>query len=163
MKSFLVWLTRICVLTPSVFVLPTYADLTDLYEHAKMPEIVIETINDYDARGKTPLLYAASVGHLETVLNMLQAGADVNKPAENTTDTALFYAAELGHDIVVSELIKKGATVDTPSSSSGGVTPLFSACQAGYTRTVAALLEAGARVQATDKSGINSLMISCMR
>jgi ankyrin repeat protein len=52
-----------------------------------MPEIVIETINNYDSRGKTPLLYAASIGHLETLMNMLQAGADVNKPAENTTDT----------------------------------------------------------------------------
>jgi ankyrin repeat protein len=70
-----------------MYLLPAAADLTDLYEHAKMPEIVIETINNYDARGKTPLLYAASVGHLETLMNILQAGADVNKPAENTTDT----------------------------------------------------------------------------
>ena len=68
-------------------VFPAEADLTDLYEHAEMPEIEIDTINDYDERGKTPLLYAASIGHLETVMNMLKAGADVNKPAQNSTDT----------------------------------------------------------------------------
>jgi ankyrin repeat protein len=77
----------LCFAVSCLHVLPTSADLTDLYEHAKMPEIVIETINDYDARGKTPLLYAATVGHLETLMNMLKAGAEVNKPAENSTDT----------------------------------------------------------------------------
>jgi len=153
------WLVKLCFVASTL--LPTAADLTDLYEHAKMPDIVIETINDYDARGKTPLLYAASVGHLETLMNMLKAGADVNKPAENSTDTALFYAAELGHDIIVAELISKGAEVDVVSS--GGLTPLFSACQAGYTRTVAVLVAAGASVEPTDDSGINPLMIAAMR
>lgn len=47
--------------------------------------------------------------------------------------------------------------------SSKGVTPLFSAAQAGFTRTVAVLLEAGAGVEPTDDSGINPLMIASMR
>ena len=63
--------------------------------------------------------------------------------------------------MVVSELISKGARVDVVSS--GGSTPLFSASQAGFTRTVGVLLEAGARVEATDQSGINPLMIAAMR
>lgn len=87
MKLLFKWFVRLCFVASSLHVLPTAADLTDLYEHAKMPDIVIETINDYDSRGKTPLLYAASIGHLETLINMLKAGADVNKPARNTTDT----------------------------------------------------------------------------
>jgi hypothetical protein len=61
----------------------------------------------------------------------------------------------------VSELIKKGAKIDVVSSS--GSTPLFSACQAGFTRTVTVLVDAGASVEATDESGINPLMIAAMR
>lgn len=141
--------------------LPVAADLKDVYQHAKMPDIHVETINDYDSRGKTPLLYAASVGHLETVMNILKAGANVSKPAKRSSDTALFYAAELGHDVVVAELIKAGANVDVVSSH--GTTPIFSACQAGYTRTVAVLLEAGASVNPTSESGVNPLMIAAMR
>ena len=97
MRFLFVWCIRLSFLTLSAFLLPTAADLTDLYEHAQMPEIVIETINDYDARGKTPLLYAASVGHLETLMNMLQAGADVNKPAKDTTDTGIYMSMWCGN------------------------------------------------------------------
>ena len=61
----------------------------------------------------------------------------------------------------MAELIRKGADVDIVSSK--GVTALFSAAQAGYTRTVEVLLEAGASVTPTDDSGINPLMIAAMR
>eukprot|EP00658_Telonema_sp_P-2_P076721 TRINITY_DN6775_c0_g1_i1.p2 TRINITY_DN6775_c0_g1~~TRINITY_DN6775_c0_g1_i1.p2 ORF type:complete len:105 (+),score=34.15 TRINITY_DN6775_c0_g1_i1:197-511(+) len=62
----------------------------------------------------TPLSFAAQNGHTEVVRELLGAGAEVDKAAENGA-TPLSFAAQNGHTEVVKELLGAGAEVDNLS------------------------------------------------
>ncbi|NYT36711.1 ankyrin repeat domain-containing protein [Allopusillimonas soli] len=62
--------------------------------------------------GWTPLQYAASKGHLDTVKMLISQGAMVNAPAPDGT-TALMMAAFSGSEEVVQYLLDQGADVTT--------------------------------------------------
>ena len=134
----------------------------DIKEFAAMPDgVVIDTINDYDESGMTPLLHAARAGYLDAVLNIIKAGANITKPSEYEGDSAVYLAAEGGHDIVVSALIRAGADVNHPNKL--GITPIFAASQVGYTRTVKVLVEAGAGIGRISDNGLSPLMVAAIR
>ena len=89
---------------------------------------------------------------------LIEAGADVNKPASPHTVNAsgqrsgvfhnvtpMYSAAERGYTHVVMELIKAGADVN--QATSDGATPLYVAAQNGHESCVALLIQAGADVR----------------
>ena len=104
----------------------------------------------------TPLHEAASKGHTETVLALLEAGADPNAPGITLglgllgSQTPLDAAANGGHTETVAALLKAGADPNAPGFTLGlgllgaSRTPLDAAADGGHTKTVSALLKAGA-------------------
>ena len=107
----------------------------------------------------TPLHEAASKGHTETVLALLEAGADPNAPITLGlgligSQTPLDAAADGGHTETVAALLKAGADPNAPGFTLGpgllgaSRTPLDAAAKGGHTKMVSALLKAGANPHA---------------
>ncbi|MEO7725711.1 MAG: ankyrin repeat domain-containing protein, partial [Burkholderiales bacterium] len=66
--------------------------------------------------GWTPLMYAASGGHLNVARLLISNGAQVNATAENG-NTPLMMAAREGHAAVVSLLLASGADAGLQTAS----------------------------------------------
>ena len=100
---------------------------------------------------------AASLGHLEVVRLLLEAGAD--KHAVDTEgDTALSAAAQEGHLEVVRMLLEAGA--DKEAALTDGATALHFAAQDGHFEVVRLLLEAGADKDAATFHGSRALHLA---
>ena len=93
---------------------------------------------------------AAKEGNLNTVIQQLNTGADVNHPNESG-DTPLTYAAFMGHLEIVDLLIDQGAKVS--AKGLGGWTPLHLATQRGHKKISQLLIEKGADINATTDEG----------
>jgi ankyrin repeat protein len=133
-----------------------------------------------DTFSHTPLHYAAEAGKVEIVKLLLQAGADPNAMTERFSlpcgsgeeetpqhDTPLHFAAARGNPETIEALVKGGAKVDAPDVH--GYTPLMATVEPPiYTGietkyqlvNVAALLAAGANVNARAKDGATILDIA---
>lgn len=106
-----------------------------------------------DARGNSPLMYAAALGSLESMNLLLEAGADPNA-ANDFAATPLMWCA--GDAAKVRLLLSKGARVDARSKL--GRTPLLiAAYYDGSTEAASLLIEKGADVNARENSG-NSVL-----
>lgn len=109
-----------------------------------------------DARGNSPLMYAAALGSLESMRLLLEAGADPNVP-NNFDATPLMWCA--GDAAKVRLLLSKGAKVDARSKL--GRTPLLiAAYNDGAIEAAGLLLEKGADVNARDKTGTSVLALA---
>ena len=94
--------------------------------------------------GSSPLMVAASLGHVELeLLALLSAGARVNLVRSSTTP--LWVASLNGHLEVVRALLSAGALVNLVKADTGA-SPLYAASQGGHVEVVRALLSAGAQV-----------------
>ena len=89
--------------------------------------------------GATPLMMAASMGHLAAVQALLDGGANPDTGHNYGKSTALHFAAEVGRDDVVRELCKRGAKVEAEKVTGG--TALHSAADANQPGTVQVLVE----------------------
>lgn len=77
----------------------------------------------------TPLMEAASAGHVEIVKLLISHHADVNAQS-STGNTPLMYACAAGHLEVVKELLAAGANIEDHNEN--GHTPLMEAASAGH-------------------------------
>ena len=84
------------------------------------------------------LIWANQEGHATILEALLQAGADVDKAANNGC-TALMVASKKGHGAIVEALLKAGADVDKAADS--GTTALMMASK--KVMVLQALLKAG--------------------
>ncbi|KJE88993.1 hypothetical protein, variant [Capsaspora owczarzaki ATCC 30864] len=108
-----------------------------------------------------PLYLASARGHLELVVELIRAGANLD--GENTGYASpLRIAAERGHAAVIHELIRAGAQVNHLSGTREATprTALMSASEQGQIDAVNALLHAGADVSTTMSNGLNALDVA---
>ncbi|MDQ1239613.1 MAG: ankyrin repeat protein 50 [Thermodesulfobacteriota bacterium] len=147
---------------------------------------------DYrDQENITPLMVAASVGHVEIVRLLLAKGADPNA-TDNSRTGPLSRAASQGHIEIVRSLLDTGSRQDQKDSqgwtalahashnghasvsealmASGadpktrtdtGDTPLGMAASKGHVKTIEVLLDWGTEVNTVDLTGVSPLMKAC--
>ena len=77
----------------------------------------------------TPLIEAASAGHVDIIRLLISHNADVNAQS-STGNTPLMYACAGGHVDAVKELLVSGANVEDHNEN--GHTPLMEAASAGH-------------------------------
>ena len=82
----------------------------------------------------TPLMEAASSGHVDIVRLLIHHGADVNAQS-SSGNTPLMYACVSGHEEVVRVLIEAKANVEDHNEN--GHTPLMEAASAGHVNVAA--------------------------
>jgi len=102
----------------------------------------------------TPLMLAAAYGYEDVVLQLLEAGAEVN--ADSLGGGGLHRAGADGHSDVVRLLLEYGANVDDTDQSSQ--TPLMTTSVGGHLECVKAILAAGANVNHQSNSGFTALI-----
>lgn len=110
--------------------------------------IDLETLNP---AGENALMLASISGQEALVRQLIERGADINKPGW----TALHYAASGGHDNIVGLLLENHAFVDAESPN--GSTPLMLAAQNGSTVTLKLLIEEGAQADQKNQQGLIAL------
>jgi ankyrin repeat protein len=105
-----------------------------------------------DSTGRTPLSWAAEMGH-DSVVKMLLARDDVKADSKDDYGrTPLFAAADMGHEEVVKLLVTR-KDVDVQGKDMFGQTPLSRAASQGHESVVKLLLERGAVVDTKDVWG----------
>jgi len=109
-----------------------------------------------DARGNSPLMYAAALGSLESMRLLLEAGADPNI-ANNFDATPLMWCA--GDAAKVRLLLSKGAKADARSKL-GRTAFMIAAYNDGAIEAARLLLEKGADVNARDSGGTSALELA---
>lgn len=109
---------------------------------------------DVDARNRqdeSPLMIAALKGMTDVARQLLDKGADVNKPGW----TPLHYAATHGHLEIMNLLLEQHAYVDAESPN--GTTPLMMAAMYGTPSAVKLLLESGADPLLKNQLGLSAI------
>ena len=94
------------------------------------------------------MLVAARDGQLETIVQVLDEGADVNAMAKGVT--MIDVATIEGHPDVVRLLLSRGASIDM-AANEGNSTVLHTAAQYNRAEIAGVLIDAGADVSARDK------------
>ncbi len=116
------------------------------------------SINKRDARGRTPLYWAALNGHEDVIEYLLVNGADpVQGASWKGEDTPMHAAAKQGHDRVIRALADYGVNPNIQNSS--GQTPLHLAAWARHYEAVTVLIEIGSTVTARDSRGYTPLHV----
>ena len=112
------------------------------------PRLAAETRNQAD---ESTLMLAAIKGQPDLVRQLLDKGAQVNKPGW----APLHYAASGGNLEVIGQLLQAHAELDAPSPN--GTTPLMMAAAYGTPEAVKLLIESGANIDARNAKGMTAL------
>ena len=110
--------------------------------------------------GMTPIMLAASKGHMDLIDILFTQGADPNKRGAMQR-TALQYACENNHIEVARKLLGYGADID--AYDTGKLTPLVMAADRGYTELGLMLIEKGANVNIQHIEGWTALIDAAAR
>jgi len=115
------------------------------------------SVNDYSADGFTPLGLAAYFGHLETVKQLLKAGANLNLPSKNALGIIPLHSAlSNGAKEIARVLVEAGSDVNFPSKE--GWTPLHYTAHSGDRETSDFLLSKGASTSQVNNIGETAAM-----
>lgn len=112
-------------------------------------------VNQANARGETPLVFAASSGEEMMVKRLLQAGADPNVKFNRAGYTLLMDAAFEGLTPVAHDLIRAKANIN--SQDKGGQSALHYAAKEGHRELIELLIKAGADKNLTDHNNKRAL------
>ena len=102
--------------------------------------------------GRTPLSWAAGIGHVTTVEILLKRGADVNSRSKFGR-TPLTWAAMWGREAVVKLLLQQEGIHVNTRDDYWNYTPLHYAAENGHEAVVRLLLENAADAEAKDNRG----------
>ncbi|XP_014679678.1 PREDICTED: putative ankyrin repeat protein RF_0381 [Priapulus caudatus] len=111
--------------------------------------------------GQTSLRHAAHYGQLDTMLLLLEAGADPNVAETENGKTPLMEAARKGKEAVVQMLLSHGA--DANAADSYGETSLHHAAHYGQLHIMLLLLEAGADPNVAETQSGKTPLMKVMR
>ena len=112
------------------------------------PQTNVEARTQQD---ESPLMLASLKGLVQICQQLIEKGADVNKPGW----APLHYAATHGHLAVMTLLLEKHAYID--AASPNGSTPLMMAAHYGTPSAVKLLLEAGADPLLRNEQGLSAI------
>ncbi|XP_070515069.1 ankyrin repeat domain-containing protein 17 isoform X3 [Cardiocondyla obscurior] len=132
------------------------------YELAQVLLAMNANVEDRGIKGDcTPLMEAASAGHVDIVTLLIAHGADVN--AQSTSgNTPLMYGCAGGHEEVVRVLLDSGANVEDHNEN--GHTPLMEAASAGHVQVAKILLERGAGINThSNEFKESALTLACYK
>jgi ankyrin repeat protein len=107
-----------------------------------------------DARsrnGDTALMIAAFNGDTKAALELIDKGAEINRPGW----TALHYACAVGNLVLIRKLIETSAYIDAESPNK--TTPLMMAARGGHLSSVQLLIDEGADLTAKNELGLNAI------
>ncbi|XP_033101464.1 ankyrin repeat domain-containing protein 17-like [Anneissia japonica] len=119
-------------------------------------------IEDRGLKGDcTPLMEAASGGHVDVVRLLIEYGAHVNSKSQ-TGNTALMYACSGGHEDVVQVLLEHGANIEDHNEN--GHTPLMEAASCGHVEVARLLLIRGAGINThSNEFKESALTLACYK
>ena len=106
---------------------------------------------------RTALMYAASAGNAEAVVELLQHHANVNLRLDNGY-SALIYAASKHPPDIAAALLAQGADVHVHTQD--GATPLLLAAETGQTQNARLLLEKGEDIHEIDLRSRTALFLA---
>ncbi|XP_037909760.1 ankyrin repeat and KH domain-containing protein mask isoform X3 [Hermetia illucens] len=118
-------------------------------------------VEDKGQKECTPLMEAASAGHVDIIRLLISHNADVNAQCA-TGNTPLMFACAGGHVEAVKELLKHGANVEDQNEN--GHTPLMEAASAGHVEVAKVLLEHGAGINThSNEFKESALTLACYK
>lgn len=132
------------------------------YELAQVLLAMRANVEDRGIKGDcTPLMEAASAGHVDIVKLLINHNADVNAQS-SSGNTPLMYACAGGHEDVVLVLLGAGANVEDHNEN--GHTPLMEAASAGHVGVAKILLDHGAGVNThSNEFKESALTLACYK
>ncbi|KAF5307348.1 hypothetical protein FQR65_LT07065 [Abscondita terminalis] len=132
------------------------------FELAQVLLAMHANVEDRGIKGEcTPLMEAASAGHLDIVRLLVAHGADVNAQS-SSGNTPLMYGCAGGHTDVVKFLLEHGANVEDHNEN--GHTPLMEAASAGHVELAKILLIHGAGINThSNEFKESALTLACYK
>ncbi|XP_038061254.1 ankyrin repeat domain-containing protein 17-like isoform X2 [Patiria miniata] len=119
-------------------------------------------VEDRGSKGDcTPLMEAASAGHVDIVKLLIDYGADVNAQS-SAGNTPLMYACSGGHEEAVKVLLDHEANIEDHNEN--GHTPLMEAASSGHVGIAKVLLERGAGINThSNEFKESALTLACYK
>ncbi|MFA5245695.1 MAG: ankyrin repeat domain-containing protein [Pedobacter sp.] len=125
--------------------------LSCYYKKREISETILNYVSEID------IFEAAALGKYEFVTEILEKDPELIHTFSDDGFTALSLSAYFGNEDITRYLLLNGADPNIPSQNGYHVYPLHSAVASDYTMLAKMLLEAGADINVTQKSGATPL------